>query len=179
MMAQPNAGGSSEVSEVLSMEVLSRLLGPGGGSGKRDVVGEMEVTYWSSNWKKVDYLCRLPRRKGFVGVSVTRAMGFPTAEHFGREDAERLLHKKLHGLVVARQGLCEAHAVETAILHVWCQTQEVADLVEAAARRLQLEEGEEGALLDGVTVVLTVAGRGLEGVFTEDLSLLPEAAVAA
>jgi hypothetical protein len=43
----PNAGGKSIVSEVLSMEYMVRAF------GASTVVSEMEIRYWSDNWKKV------------------------------------------------------------------------------------------------------------------------------
>lgn len=60
----------------------------------RDVVTEMEVEYWSSSWKRVDFTCTVWGNTR-VGVSVTRAMGFPSAQHFTEVQAHRLLAKKL------------------------------------------------------------------------------------
>ena len=63
----------------------------------QDVVTEMEVEYWSFNWKKVDYICTLYGQR--VGVSVSRAMCYPDPNAFSSEIAYRLLYKKLYGLV--------------------------------------------------------------------------------
>lgn len=77
--------------QTLSVEYFARRF------QAQDVVTEMEVEYWSSNWKKVDYICTLYGER--VGVSVTRAMSYPNPNSFSTEIAYRLLHKKLYGLV--------------------------------------------------------------------------------
>jgi len=57
----------------------------------------LQVEYCSMNWKKVDYICTLYGQR--VGVSVTRAMSYPDPEQFSPDMANKLLHKKLFGLV--------------------------------------------------------------------------------
>jgi hypothetical protein len=88
---ESNAGGTSTISESLSVEYFARRF------QAKDVVTEMEVEYCSMNWKKVDYICTLYGRR--VGVSVTRAMSYPDPDAFSPQAAYRLLHKKLFGLV--------------------------------------------------------------------------------
>jgi hypothetical protein len=102
----------------------------------------------------VDYLTTLFGMP--VGVSVTRAMGFPTVDEFTYEDGLRLLYKKLHGLVIARwvvrrsgmwalpegaltvihpgrrAGVTEVQRFEKSILHCFCQDARVAEIMKAS-----------------------------------------------
>lgn len=151
----PNAGGKSMVSEALSMEILKRSL------NARSVVTEMEVVYWSSNWKKVDYICTVMGSR--VGVSVTRAMKYPNPSEFTEEDAERLIHKKLYGLVIARDGIVESQRYERAMLHVWCQTARIAQMVEATFMVTSKAMGVQ----DCVALYTTVADNA-DFLFIED-----------
>ncbi|KAJ7570252.1 hypothetical protein O6H91_01G111700 [Diphasiastrum complanatum] len=120
---ESNAGGTSTISESLSVEYFARRF------QARDVITEMEIEYCSANWKKVDYICNLYGQQ--VGVSVTRAMSYPNPEDFSPQMACRLLFKKLYGLVVARHGVTRRHSFSHCILHVWCETQETAKIMEA------------------------------------------------
>lgn len=142
---EQNAGGSSTISESLSVEYFARRF------QAQDVVTEMEVEYWSSNWKKVDYICTLYGQR--VGVSVTRAMCYPDPNAFSTDIAYRLLYKKLYGLVVARDGVSKRHSFSNCILHVWCETQRTAEIMNSmyAGVRKDLE------ISDDVIMVLTVA----------------------
>lgn len=162
--SDPNAGGQSIVSEAFSMEHLSRRF------GARHVVTEMEITYWNYNWKKVDYLCDI--RGNRIGVSVSRAMGFPTPDRFKFTDAERLVKKKLRGLLVAMQGVDDDHRQDMAILHIFCQTQEIAGLMQLAC--LQYFNGSDdgyGVDSSGILVLLTVC-ESIPEIFEDDHSVL-------
>eukprot|EP01018_Ginkgo_biloba_P011303 Gb_31383 [translate_table: standard] len=140
-----NAGGTSTISESLSVEYFVRRF------QAKDIVTEMEVEYCSLNWKKVDYICTLYGQR--VGVSVTRAMSYPDPDLFSPEMANRLLHKKLFGLVVAREGVADKHCFSQCILHVWCETEKTARLLEAE----YAEVSQELEITDDVIMVLTVA----------------------
>jgi len=122
-LEQPNAGGHSEISEALSVDYFARL----GGDG---FVSEMEVSYWCE-YKMVDFLVNLPSggEKKRVGVSVTRAMGFPRPEDFDWRDALILLDKKMYGLIVAGESVNKEHNFELSILHIWCQTPRIASIL--------------------------------------------------
>lgn len=168
ILDEPNAGGKSVVSEALSMEYMHRRF------CAHDVITEMEIKYWSRNWKKVDFICSVSTVGGAcerVGVSVTRAMGYPDYRAFTLEDAVRLLRKKLYGLVVAKAGVDELHHYGCSILHVWCQHRTVAERMAEAFALLQAEEGEEGSVLsEDIAVVLTVA-EDIPEVFNDDLGV--------
>ncbi|GJP34817.1 hypothetical protein CLOM_g19235 [Closterium sp. NIES-68] len=135
--SSPNAGGASVISE---------------------------IKYCDSNWKKVDYICSLFGQR--FGVSVTRAMMYPDPALFDSHRARALLRKKLHGLVVAWSGVSPMHCFSRAILHVWCETSHIANLLQEAFP-------EVSSLLDmqeDVLMVLTVA-EGHQGwpIFYESL----------
>ena len=144
-----NAGGRSALSEMLSIEYFSKK------HGATDFLFEMEVEYWIS-YKMVDFVCSLPvhlgrsNEKERVGVSVTRAMAYPSPDLFTLEMAKTLLNKKMSGLVIARNAVIKKHRFFTSYLHVWCQTRKIADLV--AEAYFLLPESEKSSM----RVVLTV-----------------------
>jgi len=144
----------------------------------RDVVTEMEVEYWSSSWKRVDFTCTVWGNTR-VGVSVTRAMGFPSAQHFTEVQAHRLLAKKLHGLVVARVG-CSSHhwfwgslahvtdarqSYTKSILHVLCQTESIAATMARVCPRVCRELGVQGVVI--LLTVVEASDSALQQIFLE------------
>lgn len=118
-----NAGGRSAISEMLSIDYFCRV------HDAKDVTLEMEVEYWI-DYKMVDYVCVVDDIR--VGVSVTRAMGFPTADDFTPEQAEDLLSRKINGLIVARNAVVKRQRFFRSVLHIWCQSSSVARLVRDA-----------------------------------------------
>jgi len=111
MMKSPNAGGSSDISESLSFEVLYRLF------GAKLLQTEMAVEYDYEHSPRIDYSATVLGRR--VGVSVTRAID----HHSGVTLAEayRLLYKKLYGLAMSRTYVVESSSWDVSILHVWCR----------------------------------------------------------
>ena len=107
MFACPNAGGSSEKSEILSFELLQRCFGADLGKT------EMEVKYFPEGGSITDYTCKMFSTS--LGVSVTRAMKFHG--EFTVEDAERLLSKKLNGVLMSSKNTMEKWSKQ--ILHIW------------------------------------------------------------
>lgn len=69
MLATPNAGGSSGLSEAFAFEVLALC------EGAALVKTETQITYVPPTSKKTDILVRIDGQQ--VGVSVTRAVSFP------------------------------------------------------------------------------------------------------
>jgi hypothetical protein len=114
MLATPNAGGTSILSEVMSMELMQRLL------GAKMSKTEMELVYSTSNTPITDYSCIIPAINGQpakrIAVSVTRAMAYQ--RKFKPEDAKRLLTKKLRGVFYSNQTLAN-ESIERQILHIW------------------------------------------------------------
>lgn len=148
-MEIPNAGGSSDVSEAISMQYMHNKL------GATAFIPEMDVPYWIE-YKMCDYLMML--RGEWIGVSVTRAVPYPfeTGE-FTPSKARELLERKLYGLIVAREAIMEEYGFSRSILHVWCYNSKIASLIESAHDSIVKEEVEQGQdTYDHVHVVCTV-----------------------
>lgn len=126
-----NAGGNSNISEMISIEYYIRLF------KATDFLLEMEIHY-ILDYKMVDYICNIGKFR--IGVSVTRAMGYPSPKDFTYQKALRLLHKKLYGLIVARNAVCKKHSFTRSILHVWCQTSEIARMMKRAYSSFDIYE---------------------------------------
>lgn len=141
-----NAGGKSQVSEALSIDYFVKYY------HARDIIFEMEVEYWSC-YSMVDYICTIKQQR--VGVSVTRAMGYPSEKMFDEQSARYLLKKKLYGLIVSRNATSKKHSFYRSVLHVWCQSQRIAQLVEEAFTAFDLDDF--GLDIKGtVTLVLSI-----------------------
>ena len=81
-----NAGGKSEISEALSINYFEKIF------GAHSIILEMEVEYWI-DYSMVDYVCTVGQHR--IGVSVTRAMGYPEESIFTAETAKYLLRRKI------------------------------------------------------------------------------------
>ena len=124
LFACPNAGGSSEKSEILSFELLQRCFGA-------DLQKtEMEVNYFPQGGSITDYTCKM--FSTFLGVSVTRAMKFHG--EFTVEDATQLLSKKLNGVLTSSKNTMEKWSKQ--ILHVWVSSHEHSVLLAEAYYQL-------------------------------------------
>ena len=125
----PNAGGKSIVSEALSIEYFINVF------NASQIILEMQITYWI-DYKMVDFICSIDDQR--VGISVTRAMGFPEPQQFNLNHARHLLNKKIHGLIIARNGVNENHTFYKSILHIWCQNTTIANFIYDAYNELNL-----------------------------------------
>lgn len=140
-MAEPNAGGDSQRSEAYAMEILYHT------HGARGVTTEMRIKYWSSHWKKCDFITVLPII-GKTGVSVTRAL-------LGRCDPDdidlhmaRLIRKKLYGLVVSRAGVLEENAFNSSLLFIWSPDRITTRVLQRLFQQMSTD------LTDGVHLVI-------------------------
>lgn len=154
-----NAGGKSDVSEMFSIDYLMKI------HNAHSIIFETEVQYWIT-YKMVDFICTVEDQR--VGVSVARAMSAPArrakrrrgraANPSGVSDltsAAYLLHKKLYGLIVARNAVSEHQSFYKSILHIWCQNQHIADLMSEAFANL--DDNDYGLDVKGVVILqLTV-----------------------
>ncbi|KAH8548041.1 hypothetical protein BGW37DRAFT_507988 [Umbelopsis sp. PMI_123] len=124
MLHTPNAGGTSILSEVMSMELMQRLF------GAKISKTEMELVYSTSHTPITDYSCILPSVNGQpakrIAVSVTRAMAYQ--RKFKPADAKRLLTKKLRGVFYSNQTLAN-ETIERQILHIWTPSGAAANIV--------------------------------------------------
>jgi len=158
VLQEPNAGGKSFNSEALSFETLQALF------GADNLITEMNVRYQFSGSSLVDYVCDIIKNR--VGVSVTRAMHFQGADFFTPELARILLSKKLGGLDRASRAVSEYHAFNRQILHVWAQSDSVADYVKDCFENMPRKGNPTICLI-------TVAERLERFVFNNDSDLNP------
>lgn len=119
-MHMQNAGGSSELSEAISMLYMRERF------NACNFIPEMEVQYYLES-KICDYVMDIEKTK--IGVSVTRAIAYPPQKAISSEFAFSLLHKKLIGIVVAKQTVTDEHSFSSSIVHIWCKTSLDADVV--------------------------------------------------
>jgi hypothetical protein len=141
-----NAGGQSEISELYSIDYFARNY------NADEFIFEEEVKYWIQ-YKMVDFICTINGER--VGVSVARAMGYPTPDRFTLEHARRLLLKKLTGLIVARNAVIKSQSFFKSVLHIWCQSSQIAMLLHEAFENL--DDNDYGLDIKGVLLLqLTV-----------------------
>jgi hypothetical protein len=109
MVADGNAGGSSLESEIFSLEVLTRC------EGAILVKTETEVVYDLSG-SITDILVEIDGMK--VGVSVTRAVGFPRDSAYTEATASALLTRKLIDIQESTANVAAGDRWVKQILHV-------------------------------------------------------------
>lgn len=119
-----NAGGSSELSEALSMYYMFLRF------GAIDFIPEMEVDYMVKS-NICDYIVTIANER--IGVSVTRAIEYNTTKStedihgesvFNKNVTEMfvqsLLYKKMLGMVHAKRTVTDSNSFRTSIIHIWC-----------------------------------------------------------
>eukprot|EP01059_Diplonema_ambulator_P035529 TRINITY_DN8387_c3_g1_i2.p1 TRINITY_DN8387_c3_g1~~TRINITY_DN8387_c3_g1_i2.p1 ORF type:complete len:385 (+),score=61.43 TRINITY_DN8387_c3_g1_i2:256-1410(+) len=152
----PNAGGASVHSEVMSIETLQRAF------DAELKASEMEVQYWPRNGSITDFVCAIGGE--VLGVSVTRAFHFKGDKLFRPEDARRLLTKKLQGVLNSTQTVLFPE-FRRQILHVWCKSKAVAEIVEEEYYKLK------GQLRANTILVATVCSA--EWLYNERSHTIP------
>lgn len=140
-----NAGGSSEISEALSMQYMHYRF------NVTNFIPEMEVDYWIES-KICDYLMKYKNEN--IGVSVTRAVSYPFTVDYTYEMASTLLNKKLYGLIVARNSISEKHMFFRSILHIWCMNSQIAHTLKQAYHDIILSDVHK--TYDNVYIICTV-----------------------
>jgi len=138
MLNEPNAGGSSMISEVLSCEMMVRFF------NATLLKTEMEVSYWPRGGSITDYTCLVFGKK--VGVSVSRAMKF--RGQYEIEDGIKLLEKKLGGVIQSSKNTLENWSKQ--ILHIWAMNKDIANVLTQAFD--QIDENLKSNTLVLVTV---------------------------
>ncbi len=108
LIETPNAGGSSEMSELFAFEQLARC------EGAILLKTETEITYTNAGGKKTDILVQLDGMK--IGVSVTRAFAFPIGQPYTETQATTLLTRKLDDIQLSSANVTAADAWEKQIL---------------------------------------------------------------
>lgn len=145
-MTISNAGGSSNISEALSMQYMHWRY------GATDFIPEMEAVYWIE-YKIADYIITNLNGEN-VGVSVTRAVSYPFDADYSLERARDLVGKKLYGLIVARECITEEQSFHKSILHVWCISMEAATNIQTA-----FEEIKDNETYEDVVLICTVCNE--------------------
>ena len=123
IISDGNAGGSSLLSEVFAYEVWP---------DERSAVllkTETEIIYNDPAGKKTDLLVMIGESK--LGVSVTRAWGFPE-DPYTLEQAQGLLEQKLSGVVSSSANVSDEDAWSKQILHIVTYADEHALSLQAA-----------------------------------------------
>jgi hypothetical protein len=152
ILNEPNAGGNSVFSEVLSFEVLHRSF------GAQLLKTEMQIDYWPENSKKTDYSVMLNDKK--IGVSVTRAFHFLGDENYTDLDARMLLRKKLNGVICSSDCVSESDSWEKQILHVFVRSERVAQILRQEYRKLK-------STLRSNTIVFVTVAEDVNCIFFE------------
>ena len=142
--ADGNAGGSSIYSEIFAYEILYRC--------ELAVLlkTEMEVEYTVPDSKITDLLVEIDGVP--IGVSVTRAVGWPHDAAWTTEQALVLLEKKLAGINDSSAAVAPGDAWEKQILHIIAYADQHAASIEAA-----LAEGISPDLTQDTIVIVTVS----------------------
>jgi hypothetical protein len=138
---EPNAGGSSKCSEVMSMQLLIDC------EGATVLKTETDIVY-DTEGKIADYLVDIGGIK--TGVSVTRAYKGPVVDVYTLDDANTLLEKKLSGLVEAQTNVSAEDAWQASMVHIWTLHPAWADTVAQAWNAL--DEATKGNALVLITV---------------------------
>jgi len=118
-----NAGGSSELSEVVSMYCMHLKF------GAYNFIPEMNIHYCSPT-KICDYLMDINQEK--FGVSVTRAIMYPFKNTISMDFATSLLYKKLIGIIVAKKYVAQIHTFNSSVVHIWCNSGDDATVIQQA-----------------------------------------------
>ncbi|MCA9650733.1 MAG: hypothetical protein H6712_31170 [Myxococcales bacterium] len=105
-----NLGGSSLHSEVIAFEVLARC------EGAHLLATEGEIVYLDDMGTKTDILVEIDGL--VVGVSVTRAVGFPFEDPYTVMQAESLITGKLEDILASTANVAPRDAWVKQILHV-------------------------------------------------------------
>lgn len=138
-----NLGGSSLHSEVISFEVLARC------EGASLLATEGEIVYLDDMGIKTDLLVEIDGLS--VGVSVTRAIGFPFEDPFTVMQAETLLVDKLGDILVSTANVAPRDAWVKQILHVIAYADMHAESIFAAYATLPPEITADTLLVVTVT----------------------------
>lgn len=122
ILSEPNAGGHSERSEALGMEILSKLY------HATNIISEMKIKYFCDNWKKCDFITQIKNEK--IGVSITRILPPPKQDpdHVHLYIAN-LLYKKLSGLVISRSGVLDDCVFTKSMLLAWSPNRIISHLL--------------------------------------------------
>jgi hypothetical protein len=142
ILADGNLGGSSIHSELVSFEVLAAC------EQAELLKTEGEIAYRNEGGKKTDLLLRIDALT--IGVSVTRAYGYPPENPYTYAQAFDLLSGKLSDVLLANANVVAEDVWEKQILHV------IAYEAEHAAQILAAFEQVDAVTKADTIVIVTV-----------------------
>jgi hypothetical protein len=148
IIADGNAGGSSIFSEVFAFEVLERC------ELAALLKTENEVVYTDPDSKLTDILVEIDTLK--IGVSVTRAVGWPREDPYTVEQAKSLLEDKLLDIQDSSANVAAEDAWRKQILHVIAYEDQHAASLETAYGQL-----DASVVADSVVLVTVSDGEDL------------------
>jgi len=170
ILNEENAGGNSALSEAFSYEVISQMM-----NNITLYKTEMEVSYWWNAWKKTDYIFHVKDSNNETikcSVSVTRAMKYLTNIKYTFQDALHLLKKKLNTVNESFKGVLLEDEWQRQILHVFCQTPYVANIIYLAFRHLQLIDP---VLCSNTILFITITNENCNSIyFTPKKNTVPK-----
>lgn len=137
-----NLGGSSLMSEIFAYEVLYRC------ELAELLKTESEINYQDAGGKKTDLLVRIDGLP--IGVSVTRAVGFPKEDPYTVAQAKDLLSSKLQGVAASSANVASGNAWKKQVLFVVAYAQQHADALKEAFN--QIEANIKGDTIVWITV---------------------------
>ena len=123
-----NKNEGSLLSEVFAFEVLQRC------EGAQLLKTETQISYTDPMGKKTDLLVQLQGQQ--IGVSVTRAVGFPRDAPYTEMQAMELLQDKLDDILLSTANVMEADRWQKQILHVIAWGPQHVDSLRAAQAQL-------------------------------------------
>ena len=152
IIADGNAGGSSVLSEVFAFEMLQRC------EAASLLKTETEIDYDTAG-KITDLLVEIDGHK--VGVSVTRAYGYPPEDPYTVAQATTLLEDKLADILVSTANVAENDAWVRQILHILAYAPEHAAAVATAHAAI------DPSLTADTIVVVTTSDGDDEFIYSE------------
>ena len=147
ILTEPNAGGSSTISEAFAYEVLARC------EGALLLQTETEIDYDPEDSKKTDMAVEIAGQR--VGVSVTRAVGFPPENPYTPAQAEDLLDGKLADILVSSANVVPEQAWVKQVLVVMAYADMHASSLEMALANID-------AMTQADTIVYVVVTDGMD-----------------
>lgn len=154
LLTTENAGGESELSEAWSFEILRRMF------GAKLLKTEMEIKYWSAHCKITDYSITIDNKP--YGVSVTRAMKYK--DIFTREDALKLLTKKLIGVNESTDAVLQCDQWNRQFLHIWSTHKYIVNVLKKVVKELMMTQPE----LTNNTIILVTVAQDIEWIFHQN-----------
>ena len=120
---------------------------------------EMEIKYWSSHCKITDYSIIVDNNK--IGVSVTRAMKYKAT--FLKEDAIKLLTKKLVGINESTESVLQCDQWKRQILHIWSTHKYICKILKQVVKELMITQPQ----LTSDTIILVTFANDIEWIFNQ------------